>query len=180
MTERTHHAITIRDSRLEDLAAIQRIYAHYVEKSFASFEETAPDLTEIANRRDQVLALGAPHIVAVMDGEVHGFAYAFKFRPRTAYRHTVEDSIYVDPQATGNGIGTKLLTELIDRCTRLGYRQMVAVIGGKANAASINLHKRQGFKEAGVLTSAGFKFGAWVDTVIMQRPLGDGDGTLPG
>jgi len=175
----THHTITVRDSRPEDVPDIQRIYAHHVESGTSSFEEVPPDRDEIANRRQMVVDFGTPYIVAELDGKVQGFAYAYKFRPRSAYRHTLEDSIYVEPAATGTGIGTKLLTELIERCTGLGYRQMVAVIGGAANAASVNLHKRLGFTVMGQLKSTGFKFGNWVDTVIMQRPLGPGDETLP-
>lgn len=172
-------AVFLRDSWAEDAPAIQRIYAHHVETGTASFEEAAPGVEEIAARRLAVLELGMPHIVAELNGEVHGFAYAARFRPRSAYRYTVEDSIYVDPAATGNGIGTRLLSELIERCTALGFRQMVAVIGGSGNAASINLHKRLGFIQAAQLRATGFKFGAWVDTVLMQRPLGEGDATLP-
>ncbi|MBL4614171.1 MAG: N-acetyltransferase [Magnetovibrio sp.] len=171
--------IVIRDSSPSDVAAIQRIYAHHVQNGTASFEEVAPSADTISTRRQSILDAGAPYIVAELNGEVHGFAYAGSFRPRSAYRHTVEDSIYVDPQATGNGIGSKLLSTLIERCTELGYRQMVAVIGGAQNAASITLHQRQGFVQAGYLKSTGFKFGAWVDTVFMQRALGAGDDSLP-
>lgn len=175
----SQNQIVIRDSRLEDMADIHRIYAHHVENGTASFEEIAPNQETLAQRRQNVLDSNAPHIVAELNGTVHGFAYAATFRPRSAYRHTLEDSIYVDPQATGKGIGSKLLGELVERCTQLGYRQMVAVIGGGQNVASINLHKRHGFEQAGHLKSTGFKFGAWVDTVIMQRQLGPGDKTLP-
>ncbi len=175
----TKDAITIRNAQPDDVEAIQRIYAHHVETGTASFEEVAPSTDAIAARRQKIIDAGAPYIVAVWDGEVHGFAYAGSFRPRSAYRHTVEDSIYVDPQATGKGIGSALLSDLIERCTQLGYRQMVAVIGGAQNVASINLHKRQGFEEVGHLKSTGFKFGAWVDTIFMQRALGPGDDTLP-
>ncbi|HEY9079367.1 N-acetyltransferase family protein [Magnetovibrio sp.] len=178
MTDIASH-IVIRDSRPEDVADIQRIYAHHVQTGTASFEEVAPNVHTIAERRQGVVNGGAPYIVAELDGVVHGFAYATSFRPRSAYRHTVEDSIYVDPEATGKGIGSQLLGTLIERCTQLGYRQMVAVIGGAQNVASINLHKRHGFAQAGHLKSTGFKFGAWVDTIIMQRPLGPGDSTLP-
>ncbi|MFC1674224.1 GNAT family N-acetyltransferase [Pseudomonadota bacterium] len=171
--------ITIRDSRPDDAADIARIYAHHVQHSTASFEEVPPSEADIIERRACVLEFGAPYIVAELYGEVHGFAYASKFRPRSAYRHTVEDSIYVDPATTGKGIGTKLLSALIKRCTALGYRQMVAVIGGTDNVASIKVHSRLGFTQAGVMKSAGYKFGAWVDTVLLQRPLGDGDDTLP-
>ncbi|MCW8916785.1 MAG: GNAT family N-acetyltransferase [Magnetovibrio sp.] len=173
------NALTIRNARPDDAKAIQRIYAHHVETGTASFEEVAPSTDEISARRQKVLDANAPYIVAEWNGEVQGFAYAASFRPRSAYRHTVEDSIYVDPKATGKGIGSALLSDLIERCTQLGYRQMVAVIGGAQNVASINLHKRQGFEEVGHLKSTGFKFGAWVDTIFMQRTLGPGDTSLP-
>lgn len=178
MSEQANN-IVIRDSSPEDVTDIQRIYAHHVQTGTASFEEVAPNADTITARRLSVLNAGAPYIVAELDGQVHGFAYAASFRPRSAYRHTVEDSIYVDPQATGKGIGSLLLSTLIERCTELGYRQMVAVIGGAQNAASITLHQRQGFEQVGQLKSTGFKFGAWVDTIIMQRTLGAGDETLP-
>jgi len=178
-TTPTHAPITIRESRLDDAPAIQRIYAHYVEHSVASFEERAPDVNAINFRRQAVLDFHAPYIVAEFDGCVQGFAYASKFRPRSAYRHTVEDSIYVDPAAIGLGIGSKLLSELIERCTDRGFRQMVAVIGGADNKASINLHKRLGFKQVAVMKAVGFKFGTWIDTVLMQRALGPGDKALP-
>ena len=172
-------SIIIRDSRPDDVTDIQRIYAHHVQTGTASFEEVAPDAGTMAERRQAVLDMGAPYIVAEVNGVVHGYAYATGFRPRLAYRYTVENSIYVEPEATGMGIGSQLLSTLIERCTDLGYRQMVAVIGGSQNLASINVHKRHGFDEAGHLKSTGFKFGAWVDTVIMQRALGPGDDTLP-
>jgi len=171
--------IIIRESRPDDVTDIQRIYAHHVQTGTASFEEVAPDVDTMAQRRQDVLDVGAPYIVAQLNGVVCGYAYATGFRPRSAYRYTAEDSIYVDPQATGMGIGSQLLGALIERCTDLGFRQMVAVIGGAQNVASINVHKRHGFEHAGQLKSTGFKFGAWVDTVIMQRALGPGDDTLP-
>lgn len=171
--------ITVRDAQPEDAAAIQRIYAHYVLHSTATYEEIVPDAVEIARRRLAVLDSGAPYMVAELDGTVQGYAYASQFRPRAAYRYTLEHSIYVDPTATGHGIGSLLLTELIERCTALGYRQMIAVIGSTDNAASIKLHQRLGFSIAGQLQAAGFKFNAWVDTVFMQRPLGESDSTLP-
>jgi len=175
----TSPSLLIRDATDQDAADIQRIYAHHVETGTASFEEIAPDVATIAERRRTIVKGGTPYIVAELDGKVHGFAYVSSFRPRSAYRHTVEDSIYVDPQATGKGIGTQLLSALIERSTALGFRQMVAVIGGGQNVASINLHARQGFKQVGHLQSTGFKLGAWVDTVFMQRALGPGDTTLP-
>ena len=173
------NSIIIRDSRPEDVTDIQRIYAHHVQNGTASFEEVAPDVDTMAERRQAVLDMGAPYIVAQLNGVVHGYAYATAFRPRSAYRYTAENSIYVEPEATGMGIGSQLLSTLIERCTDLGYRQMVAVIGGAQNLASINVHKHYGFEQVGHLKSTGFKFGAWVDTVIMQRALGPGNDTLP-
>ncbi len=172
-------AVTIRDSAEDDMAAVQAIYAHHVLGGLASFEEIAPDVTEMARRRTAILARRLPYVVADVDGRVVGFAYAAAFRPRSAYRFTVEDTVYVAPDAGRNGLGSRLLQTVIDRCEALGYRQMVAVIGDTGNAPSIRLHARLGFVQAGVLRASGFKLGRWVDTVFMQRPLGDGDATLP-
>lgn len=171
--------VTVRDCEIRDMEAVQRIYAHHVETGVASFEEAAPDIAEMTRRREKVLEMNWPFIVAEADGVVMGYAYVSSFRPRSAYRHTVENSVYVEPDATGQGFGSGLLQELIERCTQLGYRQMVAVIGGGTNTASISLHERFGFQQIGTLGSTGFKLGRWVDTVIMQRALGVGDSTLP-
>lgn len=171
----------VRDSVEADVPAIQAIYAHHVLHGTASFELAAPDLATMAERRAGLLAQGYPYLVAEdAAGAVAGYAYAGPFRPRIAYRHTVENSIYVDPQRLGQGIGRALLAALVARCEALGFRQMVAVIGDSANAGSIGLHAAQGFAHCGVLKATGFKFGRWVDTVFMQRALGAGDGTLPG
>lgn len=172
--------MVIRDSRTADLNRIQAIYAHHVLHGLASFEEVPPDVLELGRRRDDVLGRGYPYVVAEIDGVVVGYAYAGPYRLRTAYRFTVEDSIYIDPACTGRGVGRALLAELIDRCTTAGCRQMIAVIGDSGNAASIGVHRHLGFKPAGVLKSIGFKFGRWVDSVLMQRPLGPGDEVLPG
>ena len=169
----------VRDATDNDLEAMQAIYAHYVLRELSSFEEVAPDTAEMGRRRAEVLKRRLPYIVAEIDGAVRGFAYAAPYRTRSAYRYTIEDSIYVAPDALGHGLGRLLLNELIVRCTALGYRQMVAVIGDSANSASINLHGKCGFRPAGVLTAAGFKLGQWTDSVIMQRPLGDADTSLP-
>lgn len=170
---------TLRDSLPSDLAAIADIYAHHVHIGLGSFEETAPSVEEIGRRRDAILALGLPFLVAVSAGGLVGFAYAGPYRVRSAYRHTVEDSIYVAPEATRQGIARALLKRLIDRCTVLGYRQMVAVIGDSGNRASISLHEALGFARVGVLPAVGFKHGRWVDSVLMQRALGAGATTLP-
>jgi len=171
--------VRVRDSAEDDLPAIAAIYRHHVMTGFGSFEETAPDLEEIARRRQGIVAVGLPYLVAEIDGAVRGFAYAAPYRTRSAYRHTVEDSIYVDPEAGDRGIGRALLGQVIDICTDAGYRQMVAVIGDSANQASIRLHRGLGFADVGTLPAVGFKHGRWVDTVLMQRALGDGGGMQP-
>lgn len=161
------------------MEAVQAIYGGYVMQACGTFEEVAPDPTEMARRWHEVTGRRLPYLVAEVEGRVRGFAYAAPFRPRSAYRHTVEDSLYVAPEATGRGVGKALLSGLIDRCAALGYRQMVAVIGDSGNQASIAVHRRLGFSEIGHLRSVGFKLGRWVDVVMMQRPLGEADGTPP-
>ncbi|ALJ35357.1 N-acetyltransferase [Azospirillum brasilense] len=171
--------MNIRSSRPDDLVRIQAIYAHHVLTGAASFEEVPPGLEELARRRDDVLARGMPYVVAEMDGRVIGYAYAGPYRLRTAYRYSVEDSIYLDPECMGRGAGRALLSAVIDRCEEAGCRQMIAVIGDSANASSIGLHRSLGFEPAGLLKAVGFKFGRWVDSVLMQRPLGNGDASPP-
>ncbi len=147
---------------------------------FGSFEEEPPAPAELARRRADVLARALPYLVAASpQGAVLGYAYAAPYRARSAYRYSVEDSIYVAPEAGRRGVGRALLSELVRRCTAAGYRQMVAVIGDSANDASIGLHERLGFRRAGLLPAIGFKHGRWVDSVLMQRELGDGAATLP-
>lgn len=170
-----NRSVLIRDSVDADCARIQAIYAHHVQNGSASFELEAPSLPEIIERRANVLQNGFPYLVATLDGQVLGYAYANLFRTRPAYRFTVEDSIYLDPGAVGKGIGKRLLNTLLSRCEAAGCRQMIAVIGDSANTASISLHAALGFRFAGVLQSSGWKFDRWVDTVLMQRALGDGD-----
>lgn len=172
--------LEIRDAQGDDLSAIAAIYAHHVLNGVASFEEVPPSIEELAQRRANVLALGLPYLVAIRDGRVAGYCYATAYRPRPAYRHTIEDSIYVAAGLGGQGIGSALLSALLARCEAGPWRQMIAVIGDSANAGSIGLHRRLGFRPAGVFQSAGFKFGRWVDSVLMQRALGAGDSTLPG
>ena len=177
--------VTIRPSREADMPAVQRIYAHHVMHGFGSFEEEPPDLAELMRRRSEYLSRRLPYLVAELEGRadgerrIVGYAYAGPYRTRSAYRFTVENSIYVDPAATRHGIGRKLLAELIAQCTALGYRQMIAVIGDSENAGSIKLHAALGFKPAGNLRSVGRKKGRWLDSVMMQLSLGDGDRTDP-
>ena len=172
-------APAIRPATADDAAAIQAIYAHHVLHGTATFEEVPPDLAEIARRQAEIASRGLPYSVAEAGGRVLGYAYAGPYRARSAYRFTLEDSIYLAPDATGRGLGRRLLERLIADCTAVGARQLVAVIGDSGNAASIALHERLGFAHAGTLRSVGFKFGRWLDTVQMQLPLGPGDATLP-
>ena len=169
----------VRASAEADVPAIQAIYAHHVLTGLASFEEVPPDPAEIARRRAEITGRGLPHLVAEVEGRVAGYAYAGPYRARVAYRFTVEDSVYVAPEATGRGLGSLLLAALIRDCEAWGARQMVAVIGDSGNLGSVRLHARAGFREAGTLRAVGFKLGRWVDSVLMQRPLGQGEETLP-
>jgi L-amino acid N-acyltransferase YncA len=178
-------ATIIRPSRDEDVAAIAAIYGYHVLHGLASFEESPPSIDEIARRRGEILARGLPYLVAERAdqtdrGRVIGYCYAGLFRTRSAYRFTLEDSIYVDPAEVGRGIGRALLEPLLLRSAELGYRQMVAVIGGNETVPSIRLHEALGFVRTGIMPGIGFKFGRWVDTVLMQRALGQGAATLPG
>jgi len=172
--------LSVRCSRDDDLPAITAIYGHHVRHGLASFEEEAPSLQEMAKRRAGYLSANYPYIVAEAEGRVLGYAYASAYRPRPAYRFAVENSIYIDQEARRGGIGSALLPVLIERCAALGYRQMIAVIGDSGNAASIGLHAKFGFREVGTFRSIGFKHGSWVDSVLMQRELGEGDKSLPG
>ncbi len=174
----------IRASRDEDAAAIAAIYAYHVLNGVASFAEVPPPVDEMARRRGEILARGLPYLVAERakgpdTGRVIGYCYAGLFRTRSAYRYTLEDSIYLDAAETGRGIGRALLEPLLERCAELGYRQMVAVIGGSETLPSIRLHQALGFARIGVLPAVGFKFGRWVDTVLMQRALGAGAAIPP-
>jgi phosphinothricin acetyltransferase len=175
--------LTVRPAEAGDIPAIQAIYAHHVLHGIASFEEEPPGQEEIKRRLAEIHGQGLPYLVAEDrpgSGAILGFAYAARYRARPAYRFTLEDSVYVLPGKGGRGIGSALLGVLIEHCTTLGFRQMVAVIGDSANAGSIRLHTRHGFRDVGTLPSVGFKHGRWVDSVFMQRALGAGDETLPG
>ena len=171
--------LLVRPSIEADISAITAIYAHAVGHGTASFEVEPPDEAEMARRRQAVLAGGYPYLVAEIDGTLAGYAYAGAYRPRPAYRFTVEDSIYVAPDRQGSGVGRALLVALIEACEALGFRQMVAVIGDSASRGSIRLHESLGFRPVGVLEAIGFKHGRWLDTVLMQRPLGHGASTPP-
>ena len=169
----------VRPATPQDIPAIQSIYAHHVLKGLASFEEVPPAAEEMHRRYDDIVKQGLPYLAAEENGELLGYGYCSLYRTRSAYRYTLEDSIYVKEGRQGKGIGKAVLAELIARCTALNYRQIVAVIGDSANAASIGVHASLGFVRAGLLRSTGFKFGRWVDSVYMQLPLGEGDGTKP-
>jgi phosphinothricin acetyltransferase len=175
----TDGAFAVRPAGIADMARIQAIYAHHVRTSLATFEVDPPDVAEMARRHADVVGRGLPYLVAELDGLVLGYGYAAPYRARSAYRFTVENSIYVAADARGQGVGRAVLAAVIARCAELGYRQMVAVIGDSANAASIGLHAALGFKPAGLLPAVGFKFGRWVDSVLMQRALGEGSALPP-
>lgn len=172
-------AFTLRDATLADLPAITAIYRESVLNGVATYEIAVPDEAEMTNRFSTVTGLGYPYTVAVDEaGLVLGYAYASAFRLRSAYRFLVEDSIYLSPDARGKGIGRVLLDDLIRRCTALGFRQIVAVIGG-AHPASIGVHRAAGFALCGTMPGTGLKFGRWLDTTIMQLALGEGNTTIP-
>lgn len=171
--------LILRDARESDMPAVQAIYAHHVIHGTASFELEPPTVEQMLQRRADICANGLPYLVAERDGEVVGYGYATLYRPRPAYRFTVEDSVYVREGMAGFGIGHALLAAVIQHCTASGRRQMVAIIGNSENTASIRLHARLGFRHVGVFESVGFKHGRWLDTVIMQRELGEGASTTP-
>jgi phosphinothricin acetyltransferase len=154
-----------------DLAGVAGIFAHYVIHSVATFEDTPPSVSDWRLRLDQVTGLGLPFLVARTGAEVAGYAYAGPWRPKPAYRHTVEDSVYLAPDRTGRGLGRALLGPLLDGCRQAGARQVVAVIADSGSEASVALHRAFGFGYAGRLAAVGFKHGAWIDTVLMQRDL---------
>ncbi|HEX6692822.1 MAG TPA: GNAT family N-acetyltransferase [Burkholderiales bacterium] len=171
--------VQVRPAAPADFPAIHAIYAHHVLTGLASFEEVPPSQEELQRRHRDITAGGLPYLAAELDGSVAGYGYCALYRTRSAYRHTLEDSVYVRQDMIGRGVGSALLGELIRRCEGLGYRQIIAVIGDSANAGSIALHASHGFLRAGTLRSVGFKFGRWVDSVLMQLPLGPGDAEKP-
>lgn len=169
----------VRPSTAADIGAVQRIYAHHVLHGLASFEEEPPSIEEMARRRQAVLDAGYPYLVAERGGEIVGYTYAGPYRTRPAYRYTAENSVYIRHDCVGQGVGRALLRELIPLCEKAGLRLLVAVIGDSGNAASIELHRRAGFAEIGTIRAVGWKFDRWVDSVLMQRPLGAGDSAPP-
>ncbi|GBH23028.1 GNAT family N-acetyltransferase [Burkholderia vietnamiensis] len=172
-------ACTVRDATDADLDAIHAIYAHHVRHSVASFEDAPPDVAELRARRDAVLRHGLPYLVAECDGGVAGYAYATPYRTRSAYRHPIEDSIYIDDAQRRRGIGRALPAALIARCEAGPWRQMIAVIADGGTGGSTSLHRAFGFEPAGVLKAVGYKHCRWIDTALLQRALGDGARTLP-
>ena len=169
----------IRPATPADLPTITKIYEYAVLHGTATFELTPPDLAEMTRRFKSLMDGGFPYFVGVLDGRLGGYAYAGPYRPRPAYRFTVENSIYLDPAIHRRGLGLVLLRRLIEECETRGYRQMVAVIGDSANAGSIGVHTRCGFQMIGTHPDVGLKFGRWLDTVMMQLQLGEGATTIP-
>jgi phosphinothricin acetyltransferase len=180
--ENNLHAMTspeIRAAVAADLPTITEIYDHAVRYGTATFELIPPDLTEMTRRFGVLMDGGFPYLVAALEGRVVGYGYAGAYRPRPAYRFTVENSVYLQPAIHRRGIGLQLLQRLITESEQRGYRQMIAVVGDSANAGSIGVHTKCGFQMIGTHPDVGFKFGRWLDTVMMQRALGDGGSTLP-
>lgn len=175
----TNPDVTIRDSMDADVPRITEIYACSVREEVASFELTPPDEAEMAKRRQETLNEGMPYLVAEIEGRIVGYAYAGLFRNRPAYGGTVENTVYVDPQAHRRGAGSLLTKKIIEECTAQGYRQMIAVISGTEDSASIKMHRALGFVDAGRNRSVGYKHGRWIDTYSLQLALGDGDTTPP-
>ncbi|MGJ7542617.1 N-acetyltransferase family protein [Variovorax sp. LT1R16] len=171
--------LILRPSRDEDVAAIAAIYAHHVLTGTGTFETEAPSEADMAARRADVLAKGLPYLVAERDGEVLGFAYCTWFKPRPAYRFSAEDSIYLAEAARGQRVGSQLLTALSQAAEAVGVRKLIAVIGDSANAGSVGVHRAQGFTHVGVLKDCGWKFGRWLDVVLMEKSLGVGSSTAP-
>jgi L-amino acid N-acyltransferase YncA len=169
----------IRPSREADLPAITAIYAHHVLHGTGTFETAAPTVADMAARRGDVLQKKLPHLVVEDGSQVLGFAYCQWFKPRPAYRFSAEDSIYLHPEAHGRGLGRQLLASLVAEAEAAGLRKLIAVIGDSANAGSIGVHRALGFGHVGVVRSCGWKFGRWLDIVLMERTLGDGDGAPP-
>lgn len=171
--------LQLRPATADDVPAITAIYAVEVRELVNTYEYEVPEAAEMAQRMADITARGFPYLVATLDGEVAGYAYANSYRSRIAYQWTVENSVYVDARFQGHGIGSALMQALIDECTARGFRQMIAVIGEPTNTASIKLHERFGFQLVGIFRGLGRKHGRWLDTVQMQRALGDGADSAP-
>jgi phosphinothricin acetyltransferase len=171
--------LLIRPSIDADIPAITRIYAHHVLHGTGTFETDPPTEADMATRRADVLSKGLPYLVAEHDCEVVGFAYGNWFKPRAAYRYSVEDSIYLAPGQQGKGLGRALLSEFLARCEAAGVRKVMAVIGDSANSGSVGLHRALGFQHVGVVKSCGWKFGRWLDIVLMDKTIGQADHTTP-
>jgi len=171
--------VLVRDTTEADMSAIQAIYAYYVFNSLAIFEEVPPSVDEMVLRRASILGAGLPYLAAELCDRVVGYSYATPYRPRSAYRYAIEDSVYVVNGLGGRGIGSALLKALIARCEHGPWRQMLAVIGDNGDTRSIAFHRRFGFRRVGRLIAVGFKLGEWVDTVLMQRALADGANSVP-
>ena len=171
--------LLIRPSRDSDMAALTAVYAHHVLHGTGTFETEPPGVPEMSARRADVLSKGLPYLVAELDGELAGFAYGNWFKPRPAYRYSVEDSIYLAPGLQRQGVGRALLAELLARFEAVGIRKVMAIVGDSANAGSVGLHLALGFAQVGVIEDCGWKFGAWRDIVILQKTLGEGSATPP-
>ena len=171
--------VKLRDARISDMAEIQPIYAGEVLHGVSSWEEIPPEVEEMCNRFELLIAAGFPYRLAEINNVVAGYCYASSYRPRIGYRFTVENTVYVHRHFRGLGIGRLLIDDLVAICEARGFRQMIAVIGDSENHQSIDFHRSMGFEQAGVIKSIGFKHGRWMDSVIMQRALGAGDRSLP-
>lgn len=167
-------SLIIRPRTDADMAAITEIYAHHVVNGASSWELSPPDCAEMAARARALEAAGFPYFVAEFDGEIAGYTYAGAYRPRPAYRFTVENTIYINENLRRGGIGTALMEKLIETCTESGFRQMIGIVGDSQNLQSIDFHKKLGFTQMGVVKNIGFKFGRWMDQVLLQRALGEG------
>lgn len=171
--------VRLRDAQISDMAEIQSIYAGEVLHGVSSWEEIPPEVEEMCNRFDTIIAAGFPYRVAEIDNTVAGYCYASSYRPRIGYRYTVENTVYVHADFRGRGLGRLLIEDLIALCTARGFRQMIAVIGDSQNHQSIDFHRRMGFEQAGLIRSIGYKYDRWMDSVIMQKALGAGGRSLP-
>lgn len=175
----TNPSLIITDAAEADMAAVQAIYARHVLEGIATFEIEPPHVDEMMARRAATLAKGLPWLVAKQEGEIVGYCYLGLYRPRYAYRFSLEDSVYIHSEMKGRGIGSALLAEAIERATLGGWRQMLSVIADSGSQSSVRLHEKLGFRLIGRLDAVGFKHGRWIDTLFMQRPLGEGQDTLP-